>query len=415
MNKKKMSGGTEQKGHFSSLRSKTRLAKITIGVILVLFVYLNSTNAGSQPAGNPCTTNSQIFNNPTQQQLCVQNEITSIWAGLMPLAIMAVLFSFTLASLIIIIGIALKSDGIRNFGTGELYEAIATAILVGFFFLISEMVMQTLPGMFISNIATSAGGSSVTITDPYSTAVIDLSSTINTIQSDYDCMYNANNCPSTCSNAGCLNDGYGFGNGFVTLAAGITLTASASYDTETEDGNVTTGGSWLTPLITGAKLPAIFYGYFPLVSMGSFLIDALFVLWGEFYLVYLFSFLGPVFVISGIILRAIFPTRALGGMLISVGIGFYVVAPSLIAFFYSANPYTSGYVLSNMCNGGTGAPNYCGFQGLNVITSIIGDIWLQILFYPILVIAITYTFITQLANFIGASTQMSGRLRVGFI
>ena len=41
--------------------------------------------------------------------------------------------------------------------------------------------------------------------------------------------------------------------------------------------------------------------------------------------------------------------------------------------------------------------------------------WLQIIFYPLLIISMTYAFITQAANFLGSTAKaMGGRIR-GFI
>ncbi|MEM3626136.1 MAG: hypothetical protein QW144_01740, partial [Candidatus Micrarchaeaceae archaeon] len=47
---------------------------------------------------------------------------------------------------------------------------------------------------------------------------------------------------------------------------------------------------------------------------------------------------------------------------------------------------------------------------LGNIQSSMGAFWLSVLFYPALIIAMTYAMVTQLANFIGGFAQKSGRL-----
>ncbi|MEM3860127.1 MAG: hypothetical protein QW478_12120, partial [Candidatus Micrarchaeaceae archaeon] len=51
---------------------------------------------------------------------------------------------------------------------------------------------------------------------------------------------------------------------------------------------------------------------------------------------------------------------------------------------------------------------------LNQMQVAMSDFWLLILFYPLLIIAVTYTFIVEMSNFIGGAQQRMGRLR-GFI
>ncbi|MFI5412873.1 MAG: hypothetical protein ACHQX1_03195, partial [Candidatus Micrarchaeales archaeon] len=161
------------------------------------------------------------------------------------------------------------------------------------------------------------------------------------------------------------------------------------------------------------RLLVYIYSQLPEISIASFLIDGMYVLWGIYYLLVFFSYISPVFIALGVIFRAIMPTRALGGMLIALGMGFYVIAPTLIAFLYSPeiNPYPSNINI-DACSG-ISAPPTCATFG--PIASVLDGLWLQMVFYPIIVTAMTYTFVTQIGNFIGASSQMGGRLRAGFI
>lgn len=363
----------------------------------------------------------------------IQGEICSVWSGMFPIALVAVLLSFTIAAIIFMVGTATKLDRLRNFGIGELYEAIATALIVGSFFLISGLILQTIPSTLINNLGSAAGGTpSITVTDPYAVATNALLTTINETEWSYDCIINGNTMigqdpalsggvpnPPPSGLSGCpfvsgenVNLGGTAGVQFQSvISTDYAFVAAVTTQNIQINIGAGTGGTLALGLLTnGISLLELFAQIeyvFPEGLVASFLIDGLYVLWGIYYLLIFFSVIGPVFVILGIVFRAILPTRGLGGMLIALGMGFYLVAPTLLAFLYSpgVNPYPSN-LNASACGGiinGSFIPSSCSLFG--TILSVMNGLWLQIIFYPILTIAITYSFITQMANFIGASAS----------
>ncbi|MEM0148974.1 MAG: hypothetical protein QW346_01780, partial [Candidatus Micrarchaeaceae archaeon] len=161
----------------------------------------------------------------------------------------------------------------------------------------------------------------------------------------------------------------------------------------------------------------------PSYSIDLLLMDGILVLETEFHLILLFMYAAiPVFLIPGIILRAIFPTRSLGGMMIALAIGFYMIMPILFAIAYV---FTSQSVLQTMQSeaaainaygSGTGSqsnavsPTSPLVLELGDIQSSMGAFWLSVLFYPALIIAMTYAMVTQIANFIGGFAKNSNKL-----
>jgi hypothetical protein len=132
----------------------------------------------------------------------------------------------------------------------------------------------------------------------------------------------------------------------------------------------------------------------------------------------------PVFLIPGIILRALLPTRALGGLMIAIAIGFYIIMPTLfsVAFYFTNTNLTNQLnsettFLASHSTGGEAQLN-AAYQNsplvneLNLTQQGMGSFWLSVLFYPLLIFAMTYAIITQLAQFIGGVIQSSSRLRI---
>ncbi len=410
--------------------SSLALRLSVIAIIMLSYISLTAGAAGpsscAAPTGQP-----------------IQNEICNTWNGMLPIAVIAVLLSFTIAAIIFMVGTASKNERIRSFGVGELYEALATAIIVGSALLIAGLLVQTIPvtllGLF------SPGSSVPATTDPYVLSTSAILYTINTIQIEYDCVLYGNGgssigqapppppplgtgsqpsgppCPYVSGSTPALINPVGGAvtgsTNFVFLSAYTTWAVQISAGSGYISSNIFTA---IVQFALGNVLPiyrTFIYAdlQLPETVVLAFLNDGLFVLWALYYLILFFSFVGPVFVTLGIIFRAFLPTRALGGILISTGIGFFVVAPVLFALLYSpsVNPYptTLSY---NACGGVNVFPSFiCSTFG--PIASVLSPLWLQAIFYPILITALTYTFVTQVANFVGASAQMGGRLRAGFI
>jgi hypothetical protein len=130
----------------------------------------------------------------------------------------------------------------------------------------------------------------------------------------------------------------------------------------------------------------------------------------------------PAFLIPGVILRAIFPTRALGGVMIALAIGFYLVMPTLFAVaFYFTAPSAMLSIQAATAQitrfGASPAAQAISPQSplvvqLNNVNASLSGFWLLILFYPSLIIAMTYTVIQELSRLIGGATvTTSGRIR----
>ena len=109
--------------------------------------------------------------------------------------------------------------------------------------------------------------------------------------------------------------------------------------------------------------------------------------------------------------------------MISVAIGFYLVMPILFSVAYT---FTSNAILIQLNQENAALNRYGGsasilnsasptsplVQTLGNIQQNMGGYWLSVLFYPSLIIAMTYAVITKLSQFIGGMTRFSGRLRL---
>jgi len=159
----------------------------------------------------------------------------------------------------------------------------------------------------------------------------------------------------------------------------------------------------------------------------SMLTDAVALLYAEYFLIIFFAVASiPAFLVPGVIFRAIIPTRALGGILIAMAMGFYIIMPTLFALAYYFTAPQLGQQLNtlsvqlNQFGSGTGSqtnaltPTSPLVTTLASVQSAMGDYWLLILFYLALIIALTYAFIMQAANFIGGASYTGSKIR-GFI
>jgi hypothetical protein len=318
---------------------------------------------------------------PINQQLYDQ------WVKDLPLAGVAVLLAFSIAAIITMVGIALKSDRIRNFGIGELYEATASAMIVGIFLYICAVLFGVLPAVLVSNIS------------PFPTAFNFITSTIQAIQNTYTVYY---------------HQVYRY-----KFLASIT-----PYVEITNVPNLIP-----TLLRASYQLPLQMLLIAPLTTLCIDLADGLAVLWAEYYLLVFFSIAAiPVFLVPGVVFRSIFPTRALGGMLIALAIAFYLVMPSLFAVVYY---FTTPGLLQNLQSSVQSMPSVTGSDITDIATptnplvlqiqgaeqsmqGAMSSFWLMIFFYPLLIIAVSYAFVTQIANFIGGAARTGGRMR-GFV
>jgi hypothetical protein len=299
------------------------------------------------------------------------------------------LIAFMIAAIIFMAGVLLKSERIRNFGVSELYEAIATAVIVFAFVYVCAVLFGLTPGVFVGTI------------NPYSTAFNLISSTIKTAQSVYLTLYNLYTGWSIPNSLSVTIDGPG---------SGVVSRLLGSYASSIE----------VFPQAFSVIVTLVILN--PASAIAGFLADGMFVLYAEYYLLMFFAFASiPVFLLPGVVFRALLPTRALGGVMIAMAIGFYLVAPTLFATAY----YFTAPTLQQNVNIANHQLEYLGLSRNNLALTpqspltlslentqfALNGFWMLILFYPSLIIAVTYSIIEQLANLIGGSYKATGRLR----
>ncbi|MDE1868393.1 MAG: hypothetical protein KGH60_00270 [Candidatus Micrarchaeota archaeon] len=321
----------------------------------------------------------------------INQQIYTEWKGYIPIASIAVMLGFMIGSVIFMFGLGFKNDKIRNFGIGEIYEAMASGIVVGAFLYISAVMFGILPGSLVGAI------------NPYATAFYQIQQTIQGAQATFTSLYNI----------------------YVPLQFLTSITQSVeivgSYALPVNTASQALG--YITQL---GKIPITIFFIDPINAIGSFLADGIALLYSEYYiLAFLASSAIPTFLAPGVVFRAIAPTRALGGMMISIGLAFFIVTPSLFAIVY----YFTGPTLQQQLNlaaanagkfststinaqlGSLGPTNPLVLR-LSQVQQAMSSFWLQILFYPSLIIAMTYAFINQASQFLGGAVKpMAGRLR----
>ena len=372
--------------------------------------YIEETGVSCQPGcityANVCGSGTVACATPTKlQQQCgalpaslaqqiEQNEpwycpinaqISKAWSGELPLALIVVLVAMFIATMIFMVGAAAKNDRLRNFGIGEMYEALASALIVGLFLYVSAVLLGVTPGVFVGAI------------NPFATALHLITTTISSARGVYSSLFHVYFLDSEYTS--------------ITLAFSI-------------------GGANLPIDVASLayQIPLDVFFIEPAVVIASFIADGVLALFGEYYLILFFSVAAiPVFLIPGVILRILIPTRSLGGMLIAMAIGFYLVMPTLFAVAYyftapsiilslnAASSQLTRFSSTSISSIQSLGPNSPVVTAVQSVQSAMTSFWLMVLFYPALIIAVTYAFIVQVANFIGGSSMMGSRVRTGFI
>ncbi len=312
----------------------------------------------------------------------INEQIYEQWNSDMPIAFAAILLAFAIAAIIFMVGAGLRNDRIRNFGIGELYEAIASAIIVGLFLYVSAVAFGIIPSLFVGTI------------NPYATAFHLILSTIKEAEAVFSSLYN------------------------VFIMDSFYASINVSMDSPA----IGMPPIALLNLLYALPLEALIIE--PTYVLATFIIEGITALYAEYYLLVFFSVAAiPVFLVPGVIFRAIFPTRALGGMLIALAMGFYIIMPTMfaIAYYFTApnilQTLSTASIQLNRFGSGSGAitnaltPDSPLVLQVSSTQSAMSSFWLLILFYPLLIIAVTYAFVTQIANFIGGASQMSGKMR----
>ncbi len=313
----------------------------------------------------------------------INQQIYGVWASYLPFVFIVVLLALTIAAMIFMIGIAFKNDTIRNFGVGELYEGMASALIVVFFIYICAVMFGLGPGIAVGAI------------NPYATAFNLITSTLVQAQGLYSAVYTP----------------------YITSSYYISISWTEAI------------GGQAIPYLSSLpqelyKLPLTIFYILPASALAQLLVDGMAGLYAQYYILVFFSVAAiPAFLAPGIVLRAILPTRSLGGIMISIGIAFFLVMPTLFAVAYY---FTAPNLLASMAQQqsqlarwgtGTGAEQNALsatsplVTALSNVRSAMSSFWLLVLFYPALITAVSYVFITQLANFIGGASRVGGNVR----
>ncbi len=317
----------------------------------------------------------------------INQSIYLSWQNDIPIAIIVVLIAFLIAGGIFMVGAGIKNNKMRNFGIGELYEAVASAIMVALFVYLSAVIFGLIPGIFVGAI------------NPYATSLHLITTTINSAENVYSGLFKA----------------YDYDMFLSTLSVDLSVPSIPSLNL--------TG-----TVVKYALIPLDIYFIEPTAVVSGFIYDGILALYAEYYLIIFFAVASiPVFLIPGVILRALLPTRSLGGIMIALAAGFYFIMPLLFAVaFYFTAPHVATQMndVAALLNGysiGKGAVNNAVtptsplVRTLSTLDSSLDGFWLLILFYPALISAVTYAFVVQLASFIGGAARMSGRARAKFI
>ena len=306
----------------------------------------------------------------------------SVWAQWAPLAMTVAMLSYMVGVIIFVAGIALRNQKIRNFGVGEMYESLASMLIVVGFLFLTAVLFGLVPSMVTGPI------------NPYNTSLSYIATTINTTSSLASRLfiigaldrYYASITPQVC-----------FLNSLITVCT----------PTEFRPFGIT-----------------VLLFYWPAWALMQFMLDALISLYTQYYFILFFLYAGiPVFLIPGVILRAFLPTRGVGGMMIAIAIGFFVVMPVLfsVAYYFTnlgaLKALSNTYATITQYGAGAGAqtnaisPNSPLVLAVANANSVMNGFWLSILFFPALILAITYSIVTNIANLIGgASTWSKNRL-----
>ncbi len=365
------------------------MKKIVIVVVMVLALVLSFGPALAQSQGTTgCgllpSSAASLISGSAPWYCPINQQIYSEWAHYLPLGIIAIGISISIAAVIFVFGIVFKNQKIRNFGVGELYEAFATAIIVLAFLYVCAIMFGFIPSFFAGQL------------NPYATSLFLIKSTINQAESLYASL-------------------------FSTYLKGSLV---ASIDLQV--GNSLTGAS-VNLLNSILQIPLFLYEVFvlpPTLEISKLLADGIIALYSEYYLIIFFATASiPVFIIPGVLFRAFIPTRALGGMLIALGMAFYIVMPIMfsVGYYFTApsinQQFTNTASQINLFSQNNGFITNGLEQNSPLATTIkgassaIASFWFLVFFYPSLIIAVVYVFVVQVSAFIGGASNMSGKVR----
>jgi len=307
-----------------------------------------------------------------------------------PVLMLAVLFSFMIAAVIFVSGIAARNSKLRSYGIGEFYEAGASLIFVVFFMLLAALIFGIIPGLYIG-------------VDPYNTSLTYIYNTINATQNLLTALYN----PAM----------------LAYFYTSIKIEVSVMGEISNGAGEAAHAAGAASNIVGYLTIPLEILFIIPAIALSSLLVEGLLMLYIEFYLILFAMYASiPVFLIPGIFLRSIIPTRSVGGLLIGAAIGLYFILPTLfsIAFFFTFQGTMQAFIaatakLNNIAQGSNAITNGALPNGQNsipqeikTIQEMMGSFWISVIFYPALILALTYFSITTIADLLGGMRPSGG-------
>lgn len=354
---------------------------ILIALLSLVLLWLAPSLHAASPVP-PCVSGSLVSQLPPWYCNQINGAVENVWVNYAPIVLIAVFLSFLIAVVIFMGGTVLRNEHIRNFGVGELYEAAATALIAILFMLLAAVLFGLIPALTAGPV------------NPYVTALGYISNTLSVSNSTIVAVYNI-----------IMVDTFYGSIGFAVTVEGQQYGA--------------------TSLILSSLIFAI-YSFFiiPARAIIYLLLDGMLILYFQFYLILFFMYAAiPVFLVPGIVFRAIFPVRNVGGIMIGIAISFYMIMPLLfsVAYYFTntglISTLGSESQLIQIHGAGTLAESNAAsssgllVQDIGVLQSAMGSFWLAILFYPALIGAIGYESIRIIAEFIGGAVRTTGKLR----
>ncbi|MCL4381327.1 MAG: hypothetical protein M1331_01040 [Candidatus Marsarchaeota archaeon] len=377
-----------------------KIFKISLMLIIAMVLLaaahasILSPASSSQPGCSTLPASIQSIVAGTEPWYCPINaQIGAVFEKYASLMWIAVLISFAIAGTIYMGGALAGSSRIKNFGIAELYEATATGVIVGIFLYVCAVVFGILPGITVGPI------------NPYATALHYITQVISQAQSLYASLF--------------------FIYFKIQYYFSYSLTVGGTV-------SVLEGIAKILASIGGGENIALAIGKFaisflyldPSMALMNIISDGIMLLWAEYYLIVFFAVAAiPVFLIPGVVFRAIIPTRALGGMLMAIAITFYLIVPTMfaVAFYFTApnalHQMNTAATLLNKFGAGQGSITNALTPASPLVVQLknaqnaMAGFWLMLLFYPVLIIAVAYAAITQLAAFLGGVAKVGGRMR----
>jgi len=311
--------------------------------------------------------------------------VEGVWNVWQPVGVVAVVTAFLVVALAYMIGVSFDLEGLRKWAKIELYQAIASAVLVGGLILMMDL-------MLTQGFQTMIGG-----INPYRKAYAYIDGVTESLYAIYVNTYRVN----------------------------FILEFLKSFEFYFNAGGLSFAPAELilSPIIENFHFQA------------HIVTEAAIIAATQRALIHLFYNAGfTVFIPAGVLLR-IFPwTRGAGGLLIAIGIGLAIVYPIMFTFvaMMSENPSEAKNKANELGNsiGGFDMSTFgaCA-SDFNTATDVttnkalspqlrsaaawilgwLSGIWLKIFYYPMLVMVVTFTFIRTIAPLLGADITEIGQ------